>query len=175
MAARRLIIVLIVLFVASVIAAAIAPERQRSLVGDETTSTTTDATTVATTTEDGTSTQAAADPDAEERRPRVSMRLTASESDPGTGKATVGQQVELIVRSHDFQQLEIPAFGMTGNASPNAPARFSLLLRDAGEIPILAARTGNTVARLVVAEADATAASGTKEKRPESTEAGPGR
>ena len=164
MAARRLIIVLIVLFVASIVAAALAPERQGSLTDEETTTTATDATT----TTDRTGTDADGPGTGADPSGRIALRLDASREDPPTAKALVGDQLELQVRSDQFIQLEIPAFGVTDNASPNAPARFSLLLRDAGEIPILAARTGHTVARLVVDPGDGPErGKSTGEERPE--------
>lgn len=151
MAARRLIIVLVVLFVASIIAAAIAPERRTSLVGDTSTTSTTTTTTSSETT-DATSTAKPGSPD-QAKAGRISIRLDASLHKPPSGRAQVGDQVELTIRSDTFMQLEIPTFGVTGNTSPNAPARFSLILRDEGEIPILAARDGRTVANLIVAPA----------------------
>jgi len=144
MAARRLIIVLLVLFAVSIAAAMIAPERQSSLLGDSSTSTTestTTTTTRSTTTEDEL-------PDGES----LTVRLDASADEPETVEASVGDQLELVVGSERLREIEIPAFGVTEVAAPDAPANFNLLLRDPGRLAILDADSGELLGRLDVAE-----------------------
>lgn len=135
MAARRLLIILVLLMAASIAAAALAPNRTgQGLSTSETTTTTTTA------------------PDPDPTGESVTARVDASVGKPETVEGFVGDQLELSVGSDPPRTIEITPFGLIGEAAPEAPARFDLLLRDAGAIPITDALTGDVVARLVVEE-----------------------
>lgn len=142
MAARRLIIVLVVLFAVSIVAALIAPDRRGGLIGDQssTESTTTDST-------------------PEETRPAgdalpsgeaLKVRIDASAAKPERVEAFVGDQLALEVGSDRAREIEIPAFGVTRDAAPEAPAGFNLLLRDPGTVEILDADDGKVLGLLEV-------------------------
>lgn len=142
MAARRLIIVLLVLFGISVVAAMIAPDRKGGgVLGGGSSSTTTSTT--------STTTSPAPLPASGEA---LTVRIDASTAAPETVKGFVGDQLELSVGSERGRQIEIPDFGVTDTAAPNAPASFNLLLREPGEIAIIDADTADIVGRLMVAE-----------------------
>ena len=132
MAARRLLIILVLLMAASIAAAALAPNRTGQ--GLSTSETTTTA------------------PDPDPTGESVTARVDASVGTPETVEGFVGDQLELSVGSDPPRTIEITPFGLIGEAAPEAPARFDLLLRDAGAIPITDALTGDVVARLVVEE-----------------------
>jgi hypothetical protein len=139
MAARRLIIVLVVLFAISIGAALLAPDRRSSLLGSDRSSTTTTTTTTAT-----------------RRLPQDEMireRIDASAAKPESVDVMVGDQLELVVASNRARLVEIPAFGVTADAVPRAPASFNLLLREAGRVPVRDAETGALVGRIDVAKA----------------------
>jgi hypothetical protein len=145
MAARRLIIVLLVLFAFSIAAAMIAPERRGGLIGGSSSSS--DSTSTSTTSTEATTT--AAELPAGEA---IRERIDASEQDPATVKAFVGDQLELVVASERARAIEIPAFGVTETAAPDAPAGFNLLLRESGRLAILDADSGELLGRLDVRE-----------------------
>lgn len=138
MAARRLIIVLVLLLAVSVAAAAIAPDRQRSLFG----SSSTDSTSTSTTTE--------AEPEPPSGGIELTARLDASTRKPPTVRSEVGEQLELVVESEQPRQIEIPSLGLLGYASPEAPARFNILFRDAARRDIVDAETRAIVGRLEI-------------------------
>ena len=135
MAARRLVAVLVVLLAISIVAAAIAPERQSGLLGDESTSTTT-------------TTAPQADPTTSGELIRTTISATAK--DPEVVRARAGDQLELMVTSDAWVEIEIPDFGLLEAANPDAPAVFNLLLRRSGELPIVEAEGGAAVGRIVV-------------------------
>jgi len=144
MAARRLIIVLVVLFTISVVAALIAPDRRGTLLGgrtEQTSTTTSSTTTTSTTTTDELPPGAA-----------LNGRIDASAGKPQSVDADVGDQLQLSVTSDRSRLVEIPAFGVVATAAPEAPARFNLLLRQAGRLPIRDADTGALLGRIDVAQ-----------------------
>lgn len=144
MAARRLIIVLLVLFAFSIAAAMIAPERRGGLIGGSSSSSES-----TTTTSMPTSTTTTTELPAGEA---IRERIDASAQDPATVKAFVGDQLELVVASERARAIEIPAFGVTETAAPDAPAGFNLLLRESGRLAILDADSGELLGRLDVRE-----------------------
>ena len=146
MAARRLIIVLLVLFAFSIAAAMIAPERRGGLIGGSSSSSESTTTTSTTSTE---TTATAAELPAGKA---IRERIDASVADPETVKAHVGDQLELVVASERARAIEIPAFGVTETAAPDAPAGFNLLLRESGRPAILDADSGELLGRLDVRE-----------------------
>jgi len=146
MAARRLIIVLLVLFAFSIAAAMIAPDRRGGLIGGSSSSSESTTTTTSTTSTEATT--AAALPTGV----AIRERIDASARDPETVKAVVGDQLELVVASERARAIEIPAFGVTEAAAPNAAANFNLLLRESGRLAILDADSGELLGRLDVRE-----------------------
>jgi hypothetical protein len=155
MAARRLIIVLLVLFAVSIVAAMIAPERRGPLLGDRSSSSTdsTSSTTTTTTTETTTADEL---PSGE----ALTARIEASPAKPESVEAFVGDQLDLNVGSERSREIEIPAFGITETAAPDAPANFNLLFREAGKLPIIDADSGELVGRLDVSEPRGTGTGG---------------
>lgn len=153
MAARRLIIVLLVLFAISVVAAMIAPERRGPLLGSDSSSSTDSTTSTSSTT-----TTAAEEPEKKAKTDELpsgealTVRIEASETRPESVEAFVGDQLELIIGSERGRVIEIPAFGVTEDAVPEAPANFNLLLREPGRLPIIDADTGELLGRLDVLE-----------------------
>ncbi len=134
MAARRLIAFLIMLLVISSLAAALSPQPDR----DETTSSD-ETTTTATATEA---------PDRDEVLREV---VPAKPGKPVRIEAAVGDQLQLEVEATGPTTVEISSLGLTGFATPGAPARFDLLLRAEGTNQVtLGAAT--TVARIRVSE-----------------------
>jgi hypothetical protein len=146
MAARRLIIVLLVLFAVSIVAAMIAPERRGPLLGDRSSSSTDSTSSTTTTTSEATTTDELPSGEA------LTARIEASESKPESVKAFVGDQLELSVGSRRSREIQIPAFGITETAAPDAPATFNLLFRDAGKLPIIDADSGELLGRLDVSD-----------------------
>lgn len=146
MAARRLIVILVALFAISIVAAMIAPDRRGGLIGGRTTSTTERTTTTTTTTT----------PDALPPGESLSARIVASVAEPETVRASVGDQVGLTVASRRAREIEIPAFGVTEDAAPDAAASFNLLLREPGLLAIIDADSGALLGRLDVRGSDAT-------------------
>lgn len=136
MAARRLIIILVVLLAISIAAAAVAPERRSRLASlPEETSTTESA-----------------------GRPLpsgslVTSELEASPEEPQTIRAEIGDRLALSVASQRTREVEIPSLGLLEDAARGAPARFDLLLREPGTLPITDSESGSVIGRIVV-EAD---------------------
>lgn len=151
MAARRLIIVLVVLFAVSIVAALIAPDRRGGLIGDRSTSSTETTTTTTTSTPETTrsTTTTGAVPSGE----ALTTSIDASATEPERVRASVGDQLALVVGSERAREIEIPAFGVTEDAAPEAPASFNLLLREPGTLEILDADDGKVLGLIEVAKA----------------------
>jgi hypothetical protein len=135
-AARRLLIILMLLLAASVAAAALAPDRtSRIRPVESSTSSTTSTTTTA------------PEPTGE----ALSDRINASEKDPPTVEAFVGDQLALDVGVADGpgRSISLDDFGVTDFAAPEAPAHFDLLLREQGYFAITDEQ-GRVVGRLEV-------------------------
>lgn len=145
MAARRLIIVLVVLFAVSIVAALIAPDRRGGLIGDRSSTEATSTTTTSAPEE----TRPAGDalPSGE----ALTVRIDASTAKPERVEAFVGDQLALEVGSDRAREIEIPAFGVTEDAAPDAPANFDLLLREPGTLEVLDADAGKVLGLLEVA------------------------
>lgn len=139
MAARRLILVLVVLLAISIVAAALAPDRQSGLLGEKTT--------------DETTTESTTAPDPETSGELVTTTIEADPEAPETVRASPGDQLELQVDSARPREIQIDAYGVLEPAEPDSPALFSLLLREAGEVAIIDAESGEIVGR-IVAERD---------------------
>jgi hypothetical protein len=156
MAARRLILVLAVLLGISIVAAAIAPERQSSLLGEDTTEEST--------------TQPEPEMTAPEAKPSgelVETRIEADPEKPETIRVAPGDQLELQVGSGRPREIEIAEFGVLEPAEPDSPARFSLLLREAGELAITDAESGEILGRIIAAEEDPPKPEREPEEKPE--------
>src|SRR5262245_37962274 len=108
---------LVLLFLSS-LAAALAPVEQRR---DESSSTTTSTTTAETKTEGGA---------------LVRKTLDARRKRTPSVQAQVGDQLQLLVKSDRPAIVELPAFGLTEDVDPVAPARFDVLLRRPGEYQV---------------------------------------
>lgn len=135
MAARRLIVVLAVLLAISIAAAAIAPDRRSSIVDSS----------------EPESTTTAPEDVSAPRGALVEASVVASTDDPETIEAEVGDQLSLEVVSDRPLQLTIQPLGLTEDVAADTPARFDVLLREAGILPVaVAARPGLTVARIEV-------------------------
>ncbi len=143
MAARRLIVVLVVLLAISIAAAAVAPDRAarfRPLPRPQTTS------------------PAPLHPDP--AGGVVTAAIQASVAKPPTVRAAAGDRLELSVGSERGLAVEIAPLGLFEDAATAAPARFDLLLREAGTLPITDADSGRIVGRIVVSEAEEAGAGG---------------
>lgn len=153
MAARRLIIIMLVLLVVSSAAAALVPTVERSR--DDTSTTTTE-----------TTTQAARQGDL------VKRTLDADPRRGTTIELDAGDRLELIVKSQDVVQIEIPSLGLLENAAPLDPARFDLLLDRPGTHEVRVLMPQRRIADIVVAAPGAQKRSSPKE--PESSNTGGG-
>ncbi len=158
MAARRLIVVLVVLLAVSIAAAAIAPERSGRLAAlQEKTST----------------------PEAASRPPSsaglVTAEIVASTEDPPTVRGAIGDRLALSVGSQRPREVEIPSLGLLDDAAEIAPARFDVLLREAGTLPIVDAASGSVIGRIVVEAPAPERAPGEGNARPGKGGAQPGR
>lgn len=143
MAARRLIIVLVVLLAISIAAAAIAPDRAtrfRPVPAPQATS--------------------PGSPQPDPMGGVVTAEIQASATKPPTVRAAAGDRLELSVSSERGLAVEIAPLGLFEDAATAAPARFDLLLREAGTLPITDADSGRVVGRIVVSEAEEPGAGG---------------
>jgi len=137
MAARRLIIVLVLLLAASIAAASIAPDRTGKLVGIEN-DTSTEETSSSTSSTTSTSVpidEVPVEPNGD-RGEALNAHIEASERNPETVDALVGDQLSLTVAAKPPRSVAIPPLGLTEFAAEDAPARFDLLLREPGAYPI---------------------------------------
>jgi hypothetical protein len=65
-------------------------------------------------------------------------------------RAKVGDLVTLTVESEELGGVEIPAFGESEPAAPEAPAIFDVLPTEAGRYPVRSTLTGEELGVLVV-------------------------
>jgi len=172
-AARRLLIVMLVLLGLSTLAAALVPQHA---VRDGTTGTTTTQPTGSTTTAEpppgrslsveiavgGKKVPVVAAPLCKKRKPRCEP-------------LHVGDQLSLEVLSKVNAELEIPAFGQIGVASPNSPAFFELLPPEPGTIGILFTSPRRVAGRVEVLSAKAAAKTIRKRKVRSRARGGSGR
>jgi len=136
-AARRLIVVLAVLFAISIAAAAIAPDRRSPVPGGEES------------TEETTEEAAPAAPPPLPSGELLTETITADAADPQTIRAEPGDQLQLSVEANRPLQIEIEPFGLLEEATPDAPASFDILLREAGQAAITDAESGEIVGRIL--------------------------
>lgn len=74
---------------------------------------------------------------------------------PEVVEVEVGDQLELIVASEVAMQVELPGLGLLDEATPDAPAQFNVLLRQADDLEIVDAADGDVIGRLLVADPNA--------------------
>jgi hypothetical protein len=147
MAARRLLIILLVLLGLSTLAAALVPQDSLRRDRTETTATATQTTTPTTTTPTGGAALTAQIVVGGGRIPLVACKKQKNKCPP----VRVGDQLSLVVYTAKAPaQLEIPAFGLVGVASPDSPALFDLLPDQPGTYGILFADTQKVAARIKV-------------------------
>ncbi len=152
MAARRLLIVMLVLLGISTLAAALVP--QHALRSPNATTSTTTTTPVPTTT--------VSVPSASYLPP---TRITVGGKKvafPVVSPLQVGDQISLHVRSRFPTQLSIPAFGLVGFATKQAPAIFELIADQPGTFGILFEPSGKVAAQIRVVSPRKTKAKGVK-------------
>jgi hypothetical protein len=140
MAARRLLIVMLVLLGLSTLAAALVPQHALRAPNGATTSTTTTTTRAPTTT--------AAAPSAAYFPP--TKIVVGGKKLPVVSPLHVGDQISLHVFSTAPTQLSIPALGLVGFASPDAPAIFELLPSAPGTLGVLFEPSGKVAAQIRV-------------------------
>ena len=139
MAARRLIgLLLVVLVVSSAGAALFAPEREAG--------------TEPTTTAPAPTRGEAGGPTGRLIEKSV-QAVQAPSAEPRVLRAHVGDQLELSVSARAPSEVEIPRFGLLEQASADDPARFSLLLGEAGRFAVCISG-GQVVAIVRVSEPD---------------------
>ena len=140
MAARRLVVVMLVLLFISSLAAALAPVRPGEDRSDSTSTTST--------------TSAPEPPAADEPEGRLVKAVVKADGDGGakrpTVRAGVGDQLQLRVDSRRVATVEVAGLGATEGVAPLAPARFDLLLTEAGRYPIRFLESREQIATLVV-------------------------
>lgn len=139
MAARRLLIVMVVLLGLSTLSWALVPppeensdrpEKAAPPEGDA-----------------GKGSEAAAAP--AEPEPRViSARMEVGNEAPKVVVVRPGDELRLEVSGSVGEDIEIPAFGLTDTMTPDAPARFSLIVDRAGEFEVRAAESGIVAGRI---------------------------
>lgn len=150
MAARRLLIVMLILLGISTLAAALIP--QESLREE---------TTTGTTTAQPPTTAAPAPSPAGRRVPPIDITVGGAKipvvACPRRDKRKrpcqpirVGDTVRLRIYSTSTAEVEIPAFGLVGVASPAAPALFELLFRSAANYGVRFTSSGMIAARITV-------------------------
>ncbi len=167
MAARRLIALLVVLLVISSIAAALAPTPAER---DAESSTTTTTTTGPGEPDDaGSGAAPLIEATAEVPPPRGDAK-GGRQTEPAEIEAAVGDQLALTVRTDETTAVEIPELGLLETASPGAPARFDLLLREPGRLAVLA-DGHRQVAWVTVAAPKAPNGNGHDDKRKEQASA----
>jgi hypothetical protein len=150
MAARRLLIIMLVLLGISTLAAALIP--QESLREGTTTRTTT-------TQPPETGTTTAAPPPGMHVQAAITVGgdkvpvVACSERERRAERCEpihVGDTLTLRIYSKATAQVEIPAFGLLGVATPAAPARFELLFRSAATYGVRFTSSGEIAARITV-------------------------
>jgi hypothetical protein len=155
MAARRLLIVMLILLGLSTLAAALVP--QHALRGGSTATTTTQPAPTTTTPEAPSERSLSVEIRVGGKKVPVVASPLCKKRKPRCEPLHVGDQLSLQVLSKINAELEIPAFGLVGVGSPNAPAFFQLLPREPGRIGVLFASTREVAARIEVLSAKAAA------------------
>jgi hypothetical protein len=155
MAARRLLIVMLILLGLSTLAAALVP--QHALRGGTTGTTTTQTAPTTTTPPAPTGRSLSVEILVGGKKIPVVASPLCKQPKPKCEPLHVGDQLSLQVLSKINAQLEIPAFGLLGVASHNAPAFFELLPQEPATIGVLFASSRKVAARINVLSAKAAA------------------
>lgn len=124
MAARRLLIVMLLLLGISTLAAALVPPPEREEGTESSTST---------------RTKARERSEGERVAAEVSTRTGAR---PDLVRVSEGDQLALVVKTPRPTEVAVPAFGLIEFAEPGAPARFDILVDEAGRFEVTARGTG---------------------------------
>ena len=132
MLARRLLLLATVMLALTLLATALAPPPSQDGGGGTTTSPT-----------GGAAAPADSDLDAIE----VTLDTTQGQRDV---EATEGDIVRLVVRSDTDDSIELRGFDLVRTVAPETPAEFEVLADRAGDYPIIALESGNTVGTLRV-------------------------
>ena len=148
MAARRLLIVMLILLGLSTLAAALVP--QHALRGGTTSSTTTTQPATTTTPVPPAGRSLSVEIVVGAKKVPVVAAPLCKKRKPRCEPLHVGDQLSLQVLSKRQAELEIPAFGLIGVASPNAPAFFQLLPREPGTIGVVFTTPREVAARIQV-------------------------
>jgi hypothetical protein len=136
MAARRLLILMLVLLAVSTLAAALVPPQDS---GDETTA--------------RTETRSTGGGRNGERTPPgrpVSRTIRVAPHGIARVHVRLDDQLALTVRSGVADQVSIPALGQIEDITPEAPARFDLLLERAGVFEVRLVDAKRTIGRIAV-------------------------
>lgn len=139
MAARRLVVVMLVLLAISTLAAALVPAPEPDPRPGER------AEGGATRPREGRT--GATDEQGSAGR-LVQRRIRISNRRPPTIALRPGDQLKLLVSGPFGDDITIPAFGLTETMTVFAPARFDLIVEEAGTFPIRAVNAGRLVGRI---------------------------
>src|SRR5215212_11924775 len=124
MAARRLLIIMVILLTISTLAAALVPAPQQPTHSSSTN----------TTGSTGTSTSEEPEPGSELVRAEVPAESASKR--PREIELLPGDQLALVVTSGRAGEASVPDFGLIEFAGPGDPARFDVLVDEAGSYPI---------------------------------------
>lgn len=155
MAARRLLIVMLILLGLSTLAAALVP--QHALRRDTTTGATTTRPPTTTTPAPPAGRSLSVQIVVGGKKVPVVASPLCKKRKPNCEPLHVGDQLSLQVLSKFNAELAIPAFGLIGVGSPNAPAFFQLLPTEPGTIGLLFTTPRKVAARIRVLSAKAAA------------------
>lgn len=139
MAARRLVVVMLVLLGISTLVAALVPTPNRHQ-SDSTT-----------TTGAGGTTRPAPSAPSSPAAPAdlLNARITVSGGAPEVVKVHPRQRLVLLVGGAVGDDISIPAFGLTETMTPEAPARFDLIVDRRGKFAVRAFGADRVVGRIV--------------------------
>ena len=136
MATRRVVVLLLAVLVVSTLAAALIPSPPEESTGP-----------------DNAHKGRSKRDDARSRsQPRGNLVVATFEAArrPETIRLRVGDELRMEIGSRTPAQIEIPAYGLIEDASPDAPARFDILIDHGGASAIRIVGSGRIVGRLVV-------------------------
>jgi hypothetical protein len=124
MAARRLLIIMVILLTISTLAAALVPAPQQRAGSSSTSSTTS--------TEKSTSQE----PEPGSELIRAEVPAERDRKRPREIDLLPGDQLALVVTSGRAGEASVPDFGLIEFAGPGDPARFDVLVDEAGKYPV---------------------------------------
>ena len=137
MATRRIVVLLLAVLIVSTLAAALIPSPPQESNGPETT--------------DKKKGHPGHAPSRSQRRGRLAVAtFEAADGRPETIRLRKGDELRMEIGSRVPRQIEIPAYGLIEDASPDAPARFDILIDHRGVSAIRIVGSGRIVGKLVV-------------------------